>query len=230
MCVSVRNGSFFEHFNLSLIEIFQILIRYGTRCPRYSFIEYFGASKNTVLKIIRKLILLMPPPNFVNNKLGGQGQIVQVDETMLNYKCKSHRGRSPTNRTDALCIIECGEHVNRVFACVIPDKRQETILPIICQHVASNTSKWTDEHRSYSNLNKLEYLHNTVCHKYCFIDHITGVNTQAVKSFNNILKMEIKARKGIKTKDRKLFLNVICYKYNNKDDLLVAILDLIKLN
>ena len=74
--VSVRNGSFFEHFNLFNIEIFRILIRYGTRCPRYSIIEYFGVSKNTVLKIIRKLILLMPPPNFANNKLGGQGQIV----------------------------------------------------------------------------------------------------------------------------------------------------------
>ncbi|KCZ74977.1 hypothetical protein H311_04052, partial [Anncaliia algerae PRA109] len=29
--------------------------------------------------------------NFSNNKLGGPGKIIQVDETMLNYKCKSHR-------------------------------------------------------------------------------------------------------------------------------------------
>jgi hypothetical protein len=32
--------------------------------------------------------------DFKNNKLGNGGKLVQVDETMLNYKCKSHRGRS----------------------------------------------------------------------------------------------------------------------------------------
>ncbi|KCZ78343.1 hypothetical protein H311_00629 [Anncaliia algerae PRA109] len=36
----------------------------------------------------------MPKPNFENNILGGQGFIVQIDETMLNFKSKSHRGRA----------------------------------------------------------------------------------------------------------------------------------------
>ncbi|KCZ77920.1 hypothetical protein H311_01063, partial [Anncaliia algerae PRA109] len=36
----------------------------------------------------------------------GPGSIVQIDETMMNFKCKSHRGRSTLNKTDALVIIE----------------------------------------------------------------------------------------------------------------------------
>ncbi|KCZ81104.1 hypothetical protein H312_01470 [Anncaliia algerae PRA339] len=40
----------------------------------------------------------MPQTDFSANKLGGLGVIIQADETMLNYKCKFHRGRSSINR------------------------------------------------------------------------------------------------------------------------------------
>ncbi|KCZ78393.1 hypothetical protein H311_00576 [Anncaliia algerae PRA109] len=29
--------------------------------------------------------------NFENKRLGGPGFIVQIDETMINFRCKSHR-------------------------------------------------------------------------------------------------------------------------------------------
>ncbi|KCZ82001.1 hypothetical protein H312_00483 [Anncaliia algerae PRA339] len=32
-------------------------------------------------------------PNFENKKLGGTGFIVQIDETMVKFKCKNHRER-----------------------------------------------------------------------------------------------------------------------------------------
>ncbi|KCZ81974.1 hypothetical protein H312_00617, partial [Anncaliia algerae PRA339] len=63
---------------------------------------------------------------------GGPGFIVQIDETMLNYKCKSHRGRSPGNITDAMCIVEVGNNICRAYAIVIENKRAEYLLPIIC--------------------------------------------------------------------------------------------------
>lgn len=41
------------------------------------------------------------------NKLNSiLGMLVKCDETMLNYKCKGHRGRSTTNKIDAFCIEE----------------------------------------------------------------------------------------------------------------------------
>jgi hypothetical protein len=36
--------------------------------------------------------------------------------------------------------------------------------------------------------NYLRNLHDTVCHKYMFITE-EGINTQAVESFNNIIKI-----------------------------------------
>ena len=39
------------------------------------------------------------------------------------------------------------------------------------------------------------FVHDTVCHKYTFINPETGANTQAVESFNNSLKLDIKKEK-----------------------------------
>ena len=76
-------------------------------------------SARTIDSIIAKLLELIPKPDFSERKLGGPGKNVQIDETMLNYKCKSHRGRSPTNKTDALCIIETDCVDKNAYACIL---------------------------------------------------------------------------------------------------------------
>ena len=141
--------------------------------------------------MISKLFNHLQLKEPISVKFGGPDKHVQIDETMLNYKCKSHRGRSPTNRTDALCIVEYNGKITRVFACVIPNKLQSTLVPIICNNVASGSIISTDEHKSYSCLSKFDFTHRSVCHKYNFVDRETGVNTQAVESLNNYVKMAI---------------------------------------
>lgn len=146
----------------------------------------------------------------------------------LNFAIKSHRGRSPSNKTDAICIVEFNGHISRVYARTIPDKRAETLYSHIEAQVEANSIIWTDEHRSYSCLKEKGFLHETVCHKYQFVT-VEGVNTQAVESFNNILKIEIKKRKGVLTEKREDLLKEVCFYFNNKNRFLEAILDLLKL-
>ncbi|KAG0420013.1 hypothetical protein EQH57_0327 [Dictyocoela roeselum] len=100
---------------------------------------------------------------------------------MLKYRIKSHRIRKSTNRTDALCIIEFKNEIKRVFACIIENKEEMTIVQMICSQVASNTTIWTEENGAYSNSKGSDYTHNTVCYKYEFINSDIGVNTQAVE-------------------------------------------------
>ncbi|KCZ80384.1 hypothetical protein H312_02210 [Anncaliia algerae PRA339] len=88
-------------------------------------------SGNTVGKIMNKLMLKIPEQDFRNNKLRCPGFIVRIDETMRNYKCKSHRGRSPKNKIDDLSIIKCSNGILRGFPCNIPKKDTHTILAII---------------------------------------------------------------------------------------------------
>ncbi|KCZ74972.1 hypothetical protein H311_04058, partial [Anncaliia algerae PRA109] len=62
----------------------------------------------------------------------------------------------------------------------------------------------TDQHKSYSNLSKYNFIHRTICHKYNFVNE-ADINTQAVESFNSIIKQEIKLRKGVETSKRSIF-------------------------
>lgn len=192
---SIRKNSFFDKFSTSLRIIFKILLKYACKQQVYTIVESLDINAKTVEKIIIHLISFIPKPDFSNDKLGGPGVIVQVDETMFNYKCKSHRGRSPANRTDALCIVEVNRIITRAFACVIPNKKSTTLVPIITNNVASNSTVWTDEHRSYAKLCDFFKSTGSFCHKYRFIND-DGVNTQAVESFNNLLKYEIKKKRN----------------------------------
>ncbi|KAG0441185.1 hypothetical protein DMUE_1240, partial [Dictyocoela muelleri] len=110
-----------------------------------------------------------------------------------------------------------------------PDKKQSTILPIICSQVLSGSTIHTDKHLAYRNLTAKGYTHGTVCHKYIFVDRITGVNTQAIESFNNCIKKKIKDRKGIVTEKRGAFLKEFCFLFNNRSNLLQPILSLLKI-
>ncbi|KCZ76572.1 hypothetical protein H311_02427 [Anncaliia algerae PRA109] len=114
---------------------------------------------------------------------------------MLNYKVKSHRGRASTNKTDALCIVETKDKITRVFAQVIPDKKSSTIIRIICAQVVPGAIIWTDEHKSYVSLANNGFIHQSLCHKFEFVDKQRGTHTQFVESFNNQLKIEIKKEK-----------------------------------
>lgn len=227
---SARKESFFENLNISLSYIFRVICKYAAMNQKYQIDKGLNVSLKTIDKIINKLIFLMPKPDFSNDKLGKNNKLVQIDETMLNYKCKSHRGRSSRNKTDSISIIEFDKHIVRCFAQVIPNKKKETLVPIICNNVVNGATIYTDEHGSYKTLHQMGFYHGTVCHKYRFIDQLTGVNTQAVESFHNDLKRFIKCRKGVKTESRPGFLKEYCFYFNNRTNFFEAVLHLLKLN
>ncbi|KCZ80115.1 hypothetical protein H312_02477 [Anncaliia algerae PRA339] len=226
---SIRKDSFFEKFRLDLTLILRITIKYGVRQAMHSIKNSLDCNPKYIECVILKIKSLIPICDFSNNKLGGPGFVVQIDETMLNFKVKSHRGRSPNNRSDSLCIVEVRNGIERAFATLIPNKSQETILPIITRQVSSNSTIWTDEHRSYSNLSQLGFFHQTVCHKYEFVNSSNGVNTQSIESFHNEMKNEIKRRKGVKTENRSDFLKEFCFYFNNRSCFFDAVLNLIKI-
>jgi transposase-like protein len=193
----IRKNSFLEGFSISLKTVFKILIKYVARIPNCSILQLLGVSRSTLQKLLDKIIGFMETSNNSAPMMGGPGTIVQVDETMLNYRCKSHRGRSPSNRTDAICIVEVRSAICRVLAEVIHDKSASTLLPIIIRRVLSGSTIHTDEHASYRRLSGIGFSHYTVCHKYNFVNPQNGTHTQHVESFNNALKVEVKKKKGI---------------------------------
>jgi transposase-like protein len=188
-----------------------------------------GINTRTYKKIILKFLKIVEIYDIREDKFGGPGKIVQVDETALNFKIKSHRGRAPTNKTDALCIVEFDRHISRAFACVIADKKASIIMPMIYDNVELGSIIHTDEHKSYSRLNDVGFIYDTVCHKYESVNGETGSNTQAVESFDKELNFDIKRRKGVLAVKRPEFLKEFIWKFNNKERRFMKICELIKI-
>ncbi|KAG0429451.1 hypothetical protein DMUE_5742, partial [Dictyocoela muelleri] len=151
------------------LQVFKILIRFSTDVHQHSFVKTLGINIRTIINVKVSFLKRIGPFGFKDNKLGGVNKEVQVYETSLNFKVKSHKGRLANNKTDAICIVELVEKIMRAYACVIPNKQANTIITIICDNVVSGSTIRTDEHRSYSSLSKLGYIHQTVCHKYNFV-------------------------------------------------------------
>ena len=132
---------------------------------------------------------------FSNNTPEGLEIIFQIYETMLIYKCKGHCGRSHVNRKAALCIFESQGIVTREFATIIPEKAAGTFDPLICLQTAPYSVILPEKHRSYNRVSSFNFIQVSVCHKYEFVNYLTGVNTRAIKSFHNELKLEIRRKK-----------------------------------
>lgn len=226
---SIRESSFFEEFGCAMKRILKVIIRYSSNQQRCSILESIDISQPTLKKILKKLVILMKQDTLSEPKLGGFGTTVQIDETMLNFKCKSHRGRAPENKTDALTMVEVSEGITkRAFIYIIPNKKIETIIPIIINNVFAGSTIFTDEHLTYQVLTRYGFVHKTVCHKYNFVNPTNGVHTQNIESFNNFLKHEIKKRKGVRTVDREEFCDEVTWLWNNKKQKLIRLFSLIK--
>ncbi len=95
-----------------------IISRYSGKQQTFSIVQTLTVSRSTVEKLIHRLVDKMGKPDFSTNKLCVFEKIVQINETRVNFNSKSHCGQSPSNKTDALVMIEFGNHVERMFACI----------------------------------------------------------------------------------------------------------------
>lgn len=150
--------------------------------------------------------------------LGGPGVVVNVDETMVSFKAKSHRGRSAGEQIWALVIVDTSYKPSKGFCCVVENRKAETLLPIIRSVVRPGSIIHTDQWAAYNELGRNnDYTHHTVCHKLNFVEPITGVHTQHVESFNNKIKRSIKERCGIvRGKHDDFFLEFLWFENNSE--------------
>ena len=124
--------------------------------------------------------------------IGGEGVVVQIDETKLG-KRKYHRG----HRVEGVWVVAGVELTaeRKIFLVRVQNRTADTILNIIREHVLPGSTIQTDMFRSYSQITPiLGFQHQTVNHSKFFKDPVTGVNTNTIEGNNNALKMMIRPR------------------------------------
>ncbi len=121
--------------------------------------------------------------------LGGDGEIVEIDETMVGGKRKGKRGRGAAGKSVVFGMMERdGELMTKV----VPNVRRATLHPIIEDNVEKGTSIETDELSSYGGLAHKGYKHDTVNHAAGAYVSENGVTVNSIENFWRHLKCSIK--------------------------------------
>ena len=81
---------------------------------------------------------------------------------------------------------------------IVPNRTAATLLPIIRQHTKPNTTIHSDQWQAYSRVASLPTVssHSTVNHSLHFVDPVTRVHTQNIKSYWSRVKTKLKRMKG----------------------------------
>lgn len=228
--VSVRTASFFEGLKCQITDILHYVYLWALNFQQYQILRLCSISRSTATKI-EKLVCSRIKFFFSEHpiKLGGEFTICQVDETMINFKCKSHRGRSLNEQIWALVIVDCSTKPALGYIEVVSDRSSATLIPIISRVVRNGTTIISDEWKSYNSLsNTNNFVHKRICHKYNFVCPETGVHTQNVESYNNKIKIELKKRKGMVKEKHEDFLLEFMFKERIGCNVIEVLINLLK--
>lgn len=211
---SVRKDGCFENFSLDLVTIVKVCFYWAHGLQQCEIIRLLKISRSVCFKFekffsikLRKYFELYPV------KLGGFNRFCQIDETMVNFKVKSHVGRGPREKIWCFGIVDTSTVPSLGYCCIVCDRKTSTLLPIIERVCRPGTTIISDEWPAYNKISQsLGMSHFKVCHKENFVDPVSLKHTQNIESYWNSLKLAIKKMKGLNKSKHDDFLNYFMWR------------------
>lgn len=111
-----------------------------------------------------------------DDPLGGEGEIVEIDETLIGGSVSGKGSGYKANKT---CVVGMQERGGELITRVVPSRHKGAMHAVINSHVLPGTTVNTDGFGGYKDLTHNGYKHRTVDHKageYATPDG-RGVNT-----------------------------------------------------
>lgn len=126
-------------------------------------------------------------------KLGGNSGEVEVDETFIGGKARNmHKdvkarritkpGKHGEDKVVVMGMLERGGHVRTQ---VIPNRHQDTLRPIVKEHVQAGVALFTDELPGYRGL-AADFEHEVIDHAVRYVDG--KVHTNGIENFWSLVK------------------------------------------
>jgi transposase-like protein len=206
--ISVRAGSFFANYKLSLVDLLTITYHWCNGIPVGKVERYVRCTRKTASSVYDHCRQVVG--HFLDNnpvRLGGPGVICQIDESEFAHKCKAHRGRAPLATVWVFGIVDTSFEPARCYMQVVPDRQKTTLYPIMESVCLPGTIIHSDEYPTYRALQRtIGFNHGSVNHTLHFVDPDSGVHTQHVESSWATSKLPIKCSKGLRRDQLPLYL------------------------
>jgi transposase-like protein len=180
-----------------------------------------GITQKCAWHMMHRIRLALQDPN-TGGKLGGNGNGVEVDETLIGGKARNMHaatrarrdvGRGGKDKTAVLGIIERG---GKVRTKVVPNRRKNTLQSEVRANVEAGSAVYTDFLLSYEGLDA-DYMHGVVDHA---IEYVNGnVHTNTMENFWSLLKRGLHGT-YVSVEPFHLFryLDEQAFRFNNRKD------------
>lgn len=195
---SIRMGTFFEGFKVSLNKCLYIMYKWSNDELQSSINTDTGICKPTIKNFYAKMRSMCKNYFIINPiKLGGNGIICQIDESLFRHKPKNHRGRATQHEIWVFGIADTSSSPAKIYLKLVENRSSSVLLPIIQQICRPGSIIYSDKWKAYDNINSLGFQHETVNHSLYFVDPNTNVNTQTIEAYWAKVKLRIKKMKGV---------------------------------
>ena len=152
--------------------------------PALELQRQLGVSYPTALRMAHKIREHMADTDG-ENPLDGD---VEADETYIGGKRPGTRGRGAEGKTIVFGMLE---RDGEVMTKVVPNVKKHTLLQHVYENVEQGSTVHTDELRSYNDLSRIGYRHETVNHGIGqYVDKGSHVN--GIEGFWARLKLSIR--------------------------------------
>ncbi|KAI5154261.1 hypothetical protein ENBRE01_3338 [Enteropsectra breve] len=225
-CDKFKRITFFNAFsNIEPIKYIKMIAYFAAGLNQNTISEFTEIGTTTICSIvldiqraINTLIVDKEP------QIGGPGHIVQIDESHFG-KRKNNRGRTNTEQWifGGIDVV-----TNDIFMKVVPNRRKETLGPLIEKHIAHGSDVHSDKHKTYLSFFKTNpnYNYSYVNHELHFVDPVTGVHTQDIESLWSQFKRWKNAKGYKKCRYLPLYLSEfkLRHKYKLRKDIFFSII------
>jgi transposase-like protein len=140
---------------------------------------------------------------------------VEADETYIGGARQGKRGRGASGKTIVAGVVE---RQGNVSASVVPNVQANTLIPMIQNKVAVNSTVFTDEMPSYNKLGRIGYTHQTVHHaQRIYVDG--NIHTNTIDGFWSLVKRGISGvYHHVSPELLQTYVNEYSFRYNHRKD------------
>lgn len=219
---SIRTGSFFSRSMLQLRHLLCLLYFFANGASVTETRRYLKdmVGKNSIMQWFTYLREICSESLLKKDEIilgEGDNSIVQIDECFMGGKLKYHRGNPQGRGSQQVIFGMIDTQTKKCVVNIVPNRKKETLIPIIQKHVTPGATIYSDEAATYKCLRQKGFVHRTVKHKTEF-KSATGVHTNIIENLWSNLKYINKKRKGMARQIVPLVLDEFLYRWNRKLD------------